>query len=265
MSFQPVVPLSGYGGWQFLRRTQAAQHQSFRQSPSIARETEHFQKNISSVMTTEALISDHTLLKVALGAFGLQEDINHKAFIQDVLNSSTIDPSSLANRLSDSRYLEFARAFGFGDFDTPRTQLSDFPAEITDAYVHQKFEVAVGQSDPDMRLALGATREIVAISERDVSDLTKWYSMMGNAPLRKVFETALGLPQSFGALDLDRQIEEFRSRASQQFGVDSFDQFSDPETQDALIRNFLIRSGSNLGFTGSAPFQTALLLLQGSA
>lgn len=264
MSYQPVVPLPGYGGWQFLNRTRIAQQGSFNQSPLMVRETDYFAKNISSIVSAEDLTADHTLLKVALGAFGLEDDINHKAFIQDVLNSNTLDPASLANRLSDNRYLEFSKAFGFGDFDTPRTQLSDFPVKIIEAYQRQKFEIAIGQSDPNMRLSLGAVRDISAISSKDVSDLTKWYSMMGNAPLRKVFETALGLPETFGALDLDRQVEEFQSRASQQFGVDAFDQFDDPDIQDTLIRNFLIRADSALNQAGTGSMQAALFLLQTS-
>lgn len=262
MSFQPVIPLGGYAGWAFLNRTREVQQQAFDNSAVIARNVTYFEENIAQITSAEALVADRQLLQVALGAFGLGDDINNKYFLQKVLEDGTIDTGSLANRLSDKRYLEFAMAFGFGDFDTPRTILSDFPAEITDAYKNQQFEIAVGQSDPDLRLAMGLERALTEILATNTSDDGRWFLVMGQPPVRAVFEAALGLPSAFGALDLELQLTGFRDAASSRFGDSEITQFSDPEAREKLIRLFLLQADINgnsaIGVAGSA----ALTLLQ---
>ena len=89
----------------------------------------------------------------------------------------------------------------------------------------------------------------------------------GAAPLREVFQTALGLPDSFAALDLDRQLADFRDRAQATFGTESVADFADPEMRQKLIDRFLARdqaqaalaAGPGSGVRGAV----ALALLSG--
>ena len=242
MTYQPLVPLSGYSGWLFLNRTMESQQSAFENSSTRARETDYFREKIGSIETAEQLVADRRLLNVALGAFGLEDDINNKYFIQKVLEDGTLDADALGNRLSDTRYYEFSKAFGFGDFETPNTVLSSFADDIVTQYNAQQFEIAVGEQNNDFRLALNFARNIVEIADKETSDNGKWYSVMGNEPLRSVFETALGLPSSFAALDLDQQLDQFREKTRALFGDSEVAQFSDPEKQDTLVRMFLVRS-----------------------
>ena len=266
MSFQPVIPVGGYAGWAFLTRTREAQQQAFETSGSMARDVEYLEQNIGAVKTAEDLIGDRRLLQVALGAFGLDEDINNKFFLQKILEDGTIETTALANRLSDKRYLEFSKAFGFGDFDTPRTVLSDFGTEITEAYKTAQFEVAVGAQDPNMRLAMGLDRALSDIAALDTTDNGKWYSVMGQPPVRAVFEAALGLPASVGALGLDQQLTAFRDKASSRFGDGEVAQFADPSKREELVRLFLLRSefGSS-SITGGSAALTILQNVSGGA
>jgi hypothetical protein len=266
MSFQPVVPFGGIAGWQFLKRTMDTQRAAFDAAPSRQRDLDYFRENIAKVGTAEDLVADRRLLSVALGAFGLDDDIDATAFVRKVLEEGTRDRAALANKLADGRYRQFSAAFGFGNGVLPRTALSGFAEEIGSAYLTRQFEIGVGRSDQTMRLALTLERELPDIAARDVSDETKWLSVMGNPPLRRVFETAMGLPQSFGALDLDRQLEEFRERGQRLFGVSSFADFSAPEKQEELLRVFLARAQIAGGSGADArPSSPALVLLQQSA
>lgn len=267
MSFQPVVPFGGLAGWQFLKRTMETQRAAFDTAPTRQRDLDYFREKIASVTAAEQLVNDRRLLSVALSAFGLDDDINNRFFIRKVLEEGTLDRGALANRLADSRYREMSEAFGFGNGLLPRTALSGFADEISQAYLRRQFEVGVGQSDQAMRLALTLERELPGIAARDVSDDTKWLTVMGNLPLRRAFETALGLPQSFGALDVDRQLVEFRDRAQRVIGVSSFADFLQPEKQEELTRVFLARAQITGGLGGGAagPFSPALALLQQSA
>ncbi|WP_371224989.1 DUF1217 domain-containing protein [Roseovarius sp. 2305UL8-3] len=261
MTFQPVVPISGLSGWTFLQNTLPRQTEAYNSSPVLTRDTDYFAQNIGSVDSAEALVSDRRLLRVALGAFGLQDDINSKALIQKVLEEGTIDDNALANRLSDDRYRQLSQAFGFGDFTGMRTGREGFADEINALYRRRSFEAAVGEQDQTMRLALNAKRELVEIAGRDDTENTKWFNIMGVQPLRQVFETVLGLPSGFGQLDLDRQLDEFKSRASSQLGLSSLAGLKDPEVLDDLVERFVLRdqiSASESLSTGSI----ALSILQ---
>ncbi len=264
MSFSPIVPFSGYSGWAFLKRTMPAQTEAFQASPSLARDEDYFRAKIGSVKTAEDLVSDRRLLKVALGAYGLDADINNRYFVKKVLEGGTLDSSALSNRLADKQYRAFSAGFGFGDYSVPNTQLSDFADKTLEAYRARQFEAAVGEQDDNMRLGLNAERELAKLAARGVSDDTKWFSIMGSEPLRRVFEGALGLPSKFSSLDLDQQLSTFKEKASKAFGSSEISQFSDPDKLDALIRRFLIRSEAMASFSATSPGSIALTLLQGA-
>lgn len=261
MSFQPIIPLSGYSGWAFLNRTMESQKSTFNDSTVLKRETEYFRENIGNITSAEDLMSDRRLLSVALGAFGLDEDINSTFFVQKVLTDGVISEDALANKLSDKRYLEFSKAFGFGDLGTPNTVLSTFPDEIISKYQDSQFEIAVGEQDDSMRLALNLDRELAAIASKDTTDNGAWYGIMGNSAVRSVFETALGLPKSIGSLDLEQQLSGFREKTERYFDSGEIAQFSDPEKRDELVRLFLVRNEIASGNVGNSAAQNALALL----
>lgn len=261
MTFQPVVPTGGLVGFSFLTRTLDTQTAAFNKSAPIARDTAYFEENIAQVKTAEDLVSDRRLLRVALGAFGLSEDINSKAFVQKILEGGSQDRAALANRLADDRYSDFAKAFGFGDLGGARTARAGFAADIIGKYRAREFEVAIGNQDQSMRLALDADRSLPAIAALSGSEETRWLKIMGNPPLRKVFETALGLPQSFGTVDIDQQVEEFRDRANRQLGITSLAEFADPEKRDALVQRFLVLEQVS-SFSTQSSGSVALTLLQ---
>ena len=81
--------------------------------------------------------------------------------------------------------------------------------------------------------------------------------------MRAVFETALGLPDSFAAIDIDDQLENFKEKTRSQFGFDSVAAFSDPEAIDKLVQTFLLRSELEAGSESLTAANTALILLGG--
>lgn len=265
MTYTPVIPVSGYAGWALLKRTMAKQTDAFVKSPEIVRDEDYFRANIGKINSAEDLVKDRRLLKVALGAFGLEADINNKAFIQKVLESKSLDTASLANRLANKQYLKLATAFGFGDFTTPSSKISTFPKQMLKDYKARSFEVAVGDQDGDLRLAMNAERELVALAQKTGSEDTKWFGILGNSALKQVFTKALGLPSSISAVDLDQQLKVFKDRADAIFGASTVSQFSDPIKVESVIRRFLVRSQAEASAGSSGSGAAALAMLQQTA
>ncbi len=264
MTFQPAIPLGGLAGWSFLNRTREAQVEAFADSTVIQRNLAHFRENIGDITSAEELVNDRRLLEVALGAFGLSEDINNKFFIQKVLSEGVLNDEAFVNRLADKRYKAMSEAFGF-ELSPPNTTLNTFPAEIEEAYIARSFEVAVGEQDENMRLALGLGRELAGLAGSELSEDAAWFTIMGTPPLRAVFERAFGLPTQTGALDVDRQLEIFRDTSLKKFGTTNPLDFTDPDKQEELTRKFLLRSEINAQLSLSAPGAVALSLLQTQA
>ncbi|MEO1238620.1 MAG: DUF1217 domain-containing protein [Pseudomonadota bacterium] len=228
----------------------------------MQRDVTYFRENIGAVNTAADLVADRRLLTVALGAFGLDDDLPNKAFVQKVLEEGTLERDAFANKLADSRYASLSEAFGF-DLTPPNTALSTFADDIIEAFETRQFEIAVGNQNESMRLALGLGRELEEITARDLSEDALWFTIMGTPPLRAVFEAALNLPTSVGALDIDRQLEIFKSKAAQSFGESGVRQFTDPEKQEELLRRFFVGSELSIGGSSSAiRGSVALSLLQ---
>jgi hypothetical protein len=262
VTYTPAIPLGGYAGWTFLKRTYDTQSKAFQASTELKRDEDYFRAKIGGVNTAEQLVSDRRLLKVALGAYGLDGDINNRYFIRKVLEDGTLKEGALSNRLADKQYRALSAGFGFGDFSVPRTQLSDFADRTLEAYRTRRFETAVGAQNNDMRLALNAERELPALAGKSSSEATKWFTAMGNPPLRQVLATALNIPASVGALDLDRQLEIFRTRAEAVFGDDGIAQFTEPAKMEVLVRRFLLQSEVQALSVAQPPSAGALAIMQ---
>lgn len=261
--FQPVIPVDGLAGWRFLQRTYVAQSNAFVQSPPVQRDADYFVEKITSVRSAEELVSDRRLLTVALGAFGLQDDINNRYFIQKVLQEGTASDDTLANKLSDSRYRELAQAFGFGPSETTDFSAPEFAENIVSRFRSNGFEVAAGAQDPALRVALYVERTLPNLAGRDISNDAKWFTILGDPPMRQLFERALNLPSAIGQIDIDQQLAVFKDRATTVFGSDDFAVFADEAiTQDAIAK-FVVRNqiaDLNRTFSGTS---IALTLLQG--
>ncbi len=261
MTFAPALPFSGFGGWTVLKRTAPAQMAAFDAQPQQKRDVDYFRANIGKVKTADDLVADRRLLRVALGAFGLESDLNNKAFIRKVLAEGTLKEGAFANRLADKQYQKLSAAFGFGDFKTPRNVISDFPDKMLAQFRQRGFEAAVGTQNTNFRLAMNIERELPTLAAKTGSDDLLWLTVLGNAPMRSVFQTAFGLPDSFASIDLDKQMETLKDKAASVFGSSSVRQFSDPKKLDGLVRQFLVRADIANG-ASAVQNSTALTLLQ---
>lgn len=190
----PSLPFSGVAGWRVLTQTESQQRTAHNASAEIVRDVEYFKNKIASVRSSDDLLADRRLLEVALTAYGLQEEIDKRAFIKLVLDGGTDDDSSFANRLNDKRWREFAKAFGFGDAGSG-SEISAFEASVA-----LKFRGQAGSGgnylDP---LEIGAYRKGIA-SVASVDDL------LADETVLKVALAAFGLERGYYTDDHFRQL-----------------------------------------------------------
>ncbi|NBB96811.1 MAG: DUF1217 domain-containing protein [Alphaproteobacteria bacterium] len=261
MSFQPVIPLGGVAGWEFLKRTRDRQEQSFVASPIMTQATGSFGGTFSKIRSAAELVENRQALKVVLGAFGLQDDLNNRAFIGKVISDGISQPDALANRLADKRYLSLARELAHlapGGSGIAPPGLAD---SLVSRYQASEFEIAVGDSEENMRFALAYARRMPEIAGGGRSDAAQWFEILGDPPTRRVIETALGLPGEFAALDIDEQIVRLKAAAGTKFGVTKAADFAGPDMIETVTKRFLLMDQLRQSQAAMSGASVALTLL----
>ena len=108
-------------------------------------------------------------------------------------------------------------------------------------------------------------REIGEFAASENADNSAWFKIMGNPPMRQIFETAFGLPNSFGLLDVGKQRDIFRDKARMIFGDSSLAIFKESENVDKMLRTFFVRKQISESIGSDVRGSTALTLLKSSA
>ena len=267
MTVQPAIPVGGIVGLRFLDQTFDRQFDTFFRSPSIAREVEYFRENAGNITTVDELIGDRRILAVVLGAFGLEEDLNKGAFIRKVIEEGTLERTAFANRLVDPAYRELSSTLGFGNFNGEGTLILESTRNrILADFQERRFETAVGEVDFNIRLALNFRREATEIAQQGLSPESGFLRFLATPPLRSVIEQTLLLPQQFGLIDLDQQVEVVQQRAQQLFGISDPAQFLEDGNLDRFVDRFLANAQIAQGVVGpGVRGATALTLLQSSS
>ena len=153
---------------------------------------------------------------------------------------------------------------GFGDVGG-YLFLESVRNDIAARYRERQFELSVGDSDVDLRLAMNFRREAARIASEGGRDRTIWLRLLGSQPLRAVVEGALGLPSSFGSIDLDQQLEELAARGEPLLGTAGPSALTDPATLDTFVERFLLNSQIANGAVSATTRGTVALTLLGNS
>ena len=191
--------------------------------PQVARESAYYLANIGNVKSIDDFLGNRRLFSFAMKAFGLQDMTYAKAFMRKVLAEGTDKAGTFANSLSDKRYKAFAEAFNFVRYETTTTIFDRTRQGTVDRYVRQTLEEDAGAQNEGVRLAL--------YFERNVASLVSPYSILADAALLKVVQTALGIPASASATSIERQAETIAARLD-------IEDLKDPGKLQKFLRRF---------------------------
>jgi Protein of unknown function (DUF1217) len=174
------------------------------ESPMVEREAAYYLENIGSVRSVDDLMANDRLYRFATKAFGLEDMSYAKAFIRKVLEEGVDDRSSLANKLTDGRYREFAEAFNFARYGTATTSFGRTQQGTVDRYVRLTLEEDAGRQNEGVRLAL--------YFERKAASIDSPMDILADPALLRVVQTATGLSPLTAAADIDKQAELISAR-----------------------------------------------------
>lgn len=206
------------------------------------------------------LFTDFRLFIATSNFFDLPTSSAQTRYAQRLLEADKTDPQSLVGLLQDERYIPFVNAFDFQPVAEERTYPAGFADKITANYSERQFEIEVGNSDNSLRVALALERELDTVIEASTSENSRWFAVMASPALRSVFESAFRLPASFGNIDIDAQLTEFKARSVQFFDTSDVADYAQPDVLDQLRQTYLLQQNSTVGAsTSSAGLASALL------
>lgn len=167
--------------------------------PDVRRDSDYYLANIAKIKSIDDFLKNDRIFKYAMKSFGLEGMDYAKAFMRKVLMEGIDDPKSFANSLTDPRYRELAETFNFKRYASGATVFDRAQQGTVDRYIRQTLEVQAGQSNEGIRLALYFQRQAEGVESP--------LHLMADRALLKVTQVALGIAESSGSMDIDRQAE----------------------------------------------------------
>lgn len=242
--FTPILPGSSLSSWIYLQDSKEEQLAVFGQDATINREKAHFAEKIAGMSSVDDLMNDYQALKVVLGAHGLQDDIQNRYFVQQVIEQGTSSEDSFANRLSDARYTALAQTFeelGLTGTGNLRDSLPDVSVDLADAITDQ-----FGDSPLYLGLASRLSGNLtLGLLGADTSDKI-WGRAVDDPALNSVFTKVLGTHGNVSSLSDSEQVSIFREATEFLFGNSSLSTLVDPDNTFAVADAYLGTSGQTL-------------------
>lgn len=215
--------LNTYTSYQLIAKDIAKAMDRVEAQPTVERETKYYLENITKVKSIEQFVKDDRLFKYAMKAHGLQDMAYAKAFMVKALKEGVTDRNSFANKMSDKRYAEFVDTYNFALLGDKTTTFNQAQQGTVDKYLRQTLEENAGQDNEGVRLAL--------YFQRKAPTIKNFYQVLADPALGKVVRTALALPDSFAAADIDRQVKLFEQRLK-------ISDFSDTKKLGEFLKRF---------------------------
>ena len=215
----------------------------------LQKDLEYFKENIKKVKSLDEFFDNYKLLEIALRAYGLESEIQKKAFIKKVLTSDPNDVTSLMNRVRDSRYREMAADFLL-HLGNAKFRTDSLVENVTHKLIATAVEKQLDQQAPGIRQAIHFKRAA------DAGDINGPYDLLSNPVLRDVALGARNIP-----IEIVFQEVEAQGRTLERFF--DFNRFSDPVYVDRIIQQYLVQADLQNAQAGQG--ETLNLSLPGSA
>lgn len=188
---------------------------------------------------------NYKLLNYILTAYGLESEINNTGKLRKVVESDLTDTNSLANRMSDSRFLALASALNFDAGGLSSIQSDSFKSGVEARYAKARYEIDLGQKNTALRQA--------QYFKNNIGSITDIYSVLGDNTLRAVVTAVGNIPLETAVQSVETQAQVF----GKQFDVSKA---KDAKYVDRYIQRFL--AASDAAASGDVSSNVTVQLMQ---
>jgi hypothetical protein len=105
---------AGLAGWKILQGKAPADFKAFGKDPALLRDIAYLRDKLPTKLTAKSLLDDRRLQEMVLKAYGLDAQIGFNGLMQKVLNSDPADSTSVAGRMTDTRFRQLSADLNYG-------------------------------------------------------------------------------------------------------------------------------------------------------
>jgi hypothetical protein len=228
--------------YQIVNKDLARTKSLIEKEPATKREIEYYQANIKNIKTIDEFIKNDRLFKFAMKAYGLEDMAYAKGLFKKMLQEGISSTTSMANKMSNPLYKEFAKAFDFKGKGAEATSTASATTEAVQKYVQMALEKKEGEQNQGVQLAM--------YFKRKASSVTTTMGILADKALLKFVQTTFGIPETASKADLDIQVRNLEKHLNVK-------DLQDPKKVDKLIQRFsAMWDVNNASTTQMAPVLT---------
>ncbi|MEZ0169678.1 DUF1217 domain-containing protein [Microvirga sp. TS319] len=207
----------------------------------VKREIEYYNKTIKTIKTIDDFVKNDRVFKFAMKAYGLEDMAYGKALFKKLLQEGVSSPTSMANKMSNPLYKEFAKAFDFVGKGAEATSAASATTEAVEKYIQQTLEQREGNDNQGVRLAL--------YFKRKASSVKTTMGILADKAMLEFVQTTFNIPKAAARADIDIQVRQLEKL----FDVKDL---QDPKKVDKLIQRFNVMWDMNNTSAATSPILT---------
>jgi hypothetical protein len=209
--------------YQIVNKDLARTKSLIEKDPATKREIDYYRANIKSIKTIEDFVKNDRIFKFAMKAYGLEDMAYAKGMFKKLLQEGVTNPLSMANKMSNPLYKEFARAFDFKGKGAAATSAASATTEAVQKYVQISLEKKEGEQNQGVQIAM--------YFKRKASSVTTTMGLLADKALLKFVQTTFNIPETASKADLDIQVRNLEKHINVK-------DLQDPKKVDKLIQRF---------------------------
>ena len=231
-----------------LKSAEASSTQDIAQTaaqPSVARDIATFRTQVANATSAAALLQNPTVLKVLLTANGLADQVQYPVLATKALLSNPDDANGLANKLDDSSWKATTALYDFANKGLAVLQNPKVIDTLANGYAEVLWRNSLDQTTPGLSEALTFRSQ--------ASTITSALQILGDATLRSVVTTALGIPEQIAFQDLDAQQAAISSKVN-------ISRFQDPQFVESFTQQYLLAAQQAASSSNTTPSLDSLAI-----
>ncbi len=191
------LSISGYSLYKSLSPDKIALNTArYAKSATVEKEIDYFREKIGSIATAEDFLKDYRLLKFALTAYDMEDQLEYPARIKQIMRDDPDDSDALVNRMTNPGYRTINADFAFSSGGIAKLKDQTFIDGLVEKYKNARYEISLGQLSSSIPDAMYFQRKIGAVRNG--------YEIIGDPVLFDVALIALNIPRSAASADVDR-------------------------------------------------------------
>jgi hypothetical protein len=223
----------------------AKEMERVRKDPAVARDLARLDRAIAKAKTPDDLLKDPEATRILLQGLGLADQTQNTGLARRALTSDPKDKKSLANQLSDTRWLSAAKQLDFSASGLAKLKDASIRKVVEDGLVKYKYLTGVSERSQ-------AVADALYLREQVMDEPPDAYDVLGNSVLRRIATTVAAIPRELALQQVEAQARTLTSRFDLKLMA------ADGEKREKLIQRYLAISGANASSAAASQDLSAL-------